>query len=134
MFVYIGILFILKHMDSTSVARILLQMLFSMKMYHWHTTSYARHQASDTFYKRAHEIIDRLVEAMVSRYGRVSQTLVTDRRFVVLTDDTASVFLEEFADYLRNVEFDSRKDSDLISIRDELLGITHQTIYLFGLQ
>lgn len=124
-------------MDPTNISRVLLQVLFTMKMYHWHTTSYSRHKATDFFYGEAHKLIDRFVEVMMSRYGRViaGSAPVTHKPLIAVTDANASRFLEDFADFLiRNVPMDPTADVDLISIRDDLLGVTRQTLYLFTLQ
>lgn len=123
-------------MDPTSVSRIFLQVLFNMKMYHWQTMYYSRHQATDFFYEEAHKTIDQFVEVMMSRYGRVMPVsdMIQTESMAAINDDNAPQLIESFSAYLNSLPLNPTKDSDLISLRDDLLITTQKTLYLFSLR
>lgn len=105
----------------------------NMKMYHWNTTSFARHKASDEFGGKLSSLVDKFVEVFVGRY-KVKPSLSNikiDSDF--LTDDGSEKLLIKSRDYL---EFLSKviKDTDLLTIRDELLSEVNQTLYLYQLK
>lgn len=105
----------------------------NMKIYHWNTTSFARHKASDEFGGKLSSLVDRFVEVFVGRY-KVKPSLSNikiDSEF--LTDDGSEKLLIKSRDYL---EFLSKviKDTDLLTIRDELLSEVNQTLYLYQLK
>lgn len=49
-----------------------LQLQAQTKILHWQTTSYSEHIAFDEFYKKSGEIIDKLMEAIQGKYGRIT--------------------------------------------------------------
>jgi DNA-binding ferritin-like protein len=105
----------------------------NIKIYHWNTTSFARHKASDEFGGKLSSLIDRFVEVFVGRY-KVKPSLSNikiDSEF--LTDEGSEKLLIKSRDYL---EFLSKviKDTDLLTIRDELLSEVNQTLYLYQLK
>ena len=48
-----------------------LQLQSQMKVLHWQTTSYAEHVAFGGFYDAADPLIDKLIEAIQGKYGRI---------------------------------------------------------------
>lgn len=124
--------------STTQVARILLQLLFNMKMYHWATQSYARHVASDAFNKEFHGLVDRFIETMSTRHGRVvaGGAPVTDQPISAVSDEEVSGLLDNFVHFLLDElekTLDRALDPDLVSMRDDMLALTRQTLYLFTL-
>lgn len=110
-------------------------MQMTIQVYHWMTTSYAAHKASDQLYKNILEIIDKFVEVHIGRYGR-PQTLNADSfRIRKMTDQTFVIYLRNCATYLESnlVEHLKPSDTDLFSIRDELVGTIHQCLYLLSM-
>lgn len=106
-----------------------------MKFYHWTTSRYSRHMASDEFLKVISNLIDNFVEIYQGKYGKIK--LTTNKNIVIdnLTDDNIANFLISFRNFLLNdlPRFIDQKDTDLLTIRDEMLGITNKTLYLFTL-
>ena len=54
------------HVQSKLVGT-LLEMLMTVKMYHWHTDSYAQHKATDELYERLNKHIDTFVEVLLGK-------------------------------------------------------------------
>jgi len=105
----------------------------NIKMYHWNTTSFSRHKATDEFGEKLLSLIDKFVEVFIGRYKvkPSSSNIKIDSDF--LTDDGSEKLLiksREYLEYLSKVI----KDSDLLNIRDELLSEVNQTLYLYQLK
>ena len=49
-----------------------LQTQAQMRILHWQTTSYAEHNAFGGFYDATGDIIDKIVEAIQGKYGRIT--------------------------------------------------------------
>ena len=111
-----------------------LQMLNTVKLYHWKTSSYAQHKATDELYSNLNTTIDTFVEIMLGKTG--SRINLTGTHSMPLLDYTdLSGFKKEvemYKDYLIgfSTEFDAKNDSDLLNVRDEMLGHLNQFTYL----
>jgi len=110
----------------------------NVRVYHWQTKRYARHVASGEHYSSVDGLIDQFVETLQGKYGRVylSNKVVLGNN----SDEQIIEFMKKFAEYL--IEeipkiLDSKKDSDLLNIRDEILGDINKNLaascYLFTL-
>jgi hypothetical protein len=109
-----------------------LQMLNTVKLYHWKTYSYAQHKATDELYSNLNSTIDKYVEIMLGKTG--SRVNLTGTKSYPLLDYTdVSDFkreVEMYKDYLIDLQVDSKKDTDLLNVRDEILGHLNQFTYL----
>lgn len=108
-----------------------------VKILHWQTTSYAEHKTLDGLYADLSGHIDEFVEIFMGKYGRViSQTNfnLTLQNYAVLPPMD---FMNQMTIYLIDelpIMLDSKKDTDLLNIRDEILGSINQTKYLLTLK
>jgi len=116
-----------------------IQFFFTMrdqiKLYHWQTVSYARHKATDEVIERLDKNIDRFVEVYIGKYGRPKMRTLT-YKLEQLTDKKASAYVHECIKVLQGVlvkGLTAEKDSDLFTIRDEMLADLDQLVYLFTL-
>ena len=103
------------------------------KLYHWNTTSFARHKATDEFDSTLQSILDKFVEVYIGRYSvkPVVKKLRLDE--TNLTDDGIVRLFIAVREYLKT--FDKKfTDTDLLNLRDELLANVNQTLYLFNLK
>ena len=116
------------------------EMTNTIKLYHWKTTSYAEHKATDELHEKLSENTDKFVEIMIGK-------LPTSRDRVQYRGDSIPIYdfqskqefikkLEHYISMLQdfNNRFDSKIDSDLLNIRDEMSGDINQTLYLFSLE
>ena len=110
---------------------VFMAVLNQVKIYHWQTKLYSRHIASDTFYTKLSLNVDRFIEIVQGKYGRV--VMPSDNKIVLdnQTDNGIVTLLNEFKRWLNDQQF-MTKDSDLATIKDDILGDINQTLYLFS--
>jgi DNA-binding ferritin-like protein len=111
-------------------------MLNTVKLYHWKTTSFAQHKATDELYAKLNESIDTFVETMLGKTG--SRVNLTNIKSIPLLDYTElsnfKNMVEQYKHYLigmsRDTILHSKTNTDLLNIRDEILGHLNQFTYL----
>lgn len=113
----------------------LLQMQQQLKIYHWQTKSYARHQAYGKAYDELAGLIDNFVEVHMGKYGRF-QLNHPAIELTDLSDSSAKEFVDSCVEFLISLteKLDSRSDTDLLNIRDEMLAVFNKLKYLMTLQ
>jgi len=113
----------------------LMQMQNQYKILHWQTMSFSQHKSFDEIVSSLSGHIDEFIETYMGKYGRViaagsfNITLANykDADFITLTDSYIN-FMIGLSSML-----DVSKDSDLLNIRDEILGSLNQLKYLLTL-
>ena len=113
----------------------LLTMHNQFKVYHWQTQkkvgSYAQHIAFGTAYDELGDHIDDFIEIYQGKKGVIMGKNGFTINLQNLNDDP-EIFIDEFVAYLTNNvsdTLDPNTDTDLLNIRDEMLGILNQTKY-----
>ena len=108
-----------------------------VKILHWQTTSYAEHKTLDGLYGDLSGHIDEFVEIFMGKYGRV----LAQNNFSLTLQNYASLppmdFMNQIAVYLIDElppMLDPSKDTDLLNLRDEMLGSVNKTKYLLTLK
>lgn len=108
-----------------------------IKLYHWQTESFARHKATDSVIDALDESIDKYVEVYMGKYGRPKLTARTNTVHVQnLSEKTIVRVIRSYIHFLES-ELTKKlgaRDTDLMNIRDEMLGELNQLMYLFTLQ
>ena len=103
------------------------------KLYHWNTTSFARHKATDEFDSTLQSILDKFVEVYVGRYSVKPAVKKLKLDESNLSDEGIVKLFIAVREYLKT--FDKKfTDTDLLNLRDELLANVNQTLYLFNLK
>ena len=113
-----------------------LQMLNTIKLYHWKTMSYATHKATDELYTSLGANIDLFVETMLGKKG--DRVHLTNVKHLPLLDYTnISDFkreIDKYKNYMINMNesktVDLKGNSDLLNIRDTILGDLNKFTYL----
>lgn len=108
-----------------------------VKILHWQTTSYAEHKTLDGLFDELGGNIDEFVETFMGKYGRV----MAQNSFNLSLQNYSALapmdLMNQMIAYL-SVELptmlDAQKDTDLLNIRDEILGNVNQTKYLLTLK
>ncbi len=112
-----------------------LEMLNAVKLFHWKTYSFAIHEATDKLYESLNKNIDRFMEVLI---GKMQNKIDIGKRTLTLkSTPTLESFKSEIISYKTYlVNLDNHKalktmsNSDLFSIRDEILGDLNLFLYL----
>ena len=107
-----------------------------IKLYHWQTKIYSRHKATDTVIEELDKNIDKYVEVYMGKYGRPRMTPRTNTIKVGnLSEGSIVKFIKTCISVLANDLVRGLKpaDTDLVNIRDEMMGELNQLLYLFTL-
>lgn len=115
---------------------IFLEMLLMVKLFHWKTTSFATHKATDELYAKLNANIDSFIEVLLGKSG--VRTDLTSHKQIRLVDvssvETLKREIEQFKSYLvnlnENATMKKMSNTDLYNIRDTILGDMNQFLYL----
>lgn len=108
----------------------------NIKLYHWTTSSFARHKGADGLFEEITELSDKFMETYMGKYGRpsvsersakVALKTLNDKSVVEYLRQRHRVLLEDLSKSIK------QEDTDLLNIRDEVLAKLSQTLYLFTL-
>jgi hypothetical protein len=118
---------------KSHIVRIFLEMLNTVKLYHWKTRSYAQHKATDELYEKLNGHVDTFIEVLLGKDE--SRIKLVEKRIELMDYSESSDFKEriyEYREFLMDMGkyFDSKRDTDLLNIRDEILGDINQFLYL----
>lgn len=104
-----------------------------IKLYHWQTGSFARHTATDALTATLDTNIDAFVESYMGRYGRPKVT--GSIKLHNFSESAAKSFVAQQTTYLTKVLPKTIKstDTDLLNLRDTILGDLTKVLYLFTL-
>lgn len=105
-----------------------------IRIFHWQTTSYAQHKAFDKAYKHLGDLIDEFVEVYMGKYGRSKASVSYNIELENLTDNYHET-IDGYISYLINITnvVNPIDDTDLLNIRDEMLGVLNRLKYLLTL-
>lgn len=123
-------------MNLSSNVNFLLSLQIQMKINHWQTKGFARHNAFGGFYDSLNDLIDTFVESAMGKYGRF--TLDNETKTIQLSNlseldmkgliNTVRESLIQISDQV------DQTDTDLLNIRDEMLGELNKLSYLLTLE
>jgi DNA-binding ferritin-like protein len=125
--------------DKQQIVCYMLQMLMTVKLYHWNTISYASHKATDDLYTRLNTLIDQFVEILLGKNNK-GKNIILDTKSLFLKSfkDNKSFEkeIEEYKKYMMNLseKFNQKENSDLLNIRDEILSELNKISYLLTLK
>ena len=118
------------------IAVVFLEMLIMVKLFHWKTTSYATHKATDDLYTKLNANIDSFIEILLGKSG--SRIDLMSNKQIKLVDlsnqESLKREVEYFKEYLvslnDNKAMQTMTNTDLFNIRDTILGDLNQFLYL----
>lgn len=116
-----------------------MEVLMMVKLYHWKTHSYSQHKATDDFYGSLNGHMDEFIEILMGKTNtRIDLMKHKTIKLIDLTNmDQFKVKLEDFKTYLVNLDqtafIKSMLNTDLLNIRDEILGDVNKLLYLLTL-
>lgn len=107
------------------------------RMLHWQTKSYAKHNAYGGIYESLDGLIDEFIETYMGKYGRV--TFESGEGTIILKNTESldlNSFIKENISWLKSLtqKLNPENDSDLLNIRDEVMGSLNKLRYLLTLK
>ena len=123
-----------------NIIMLCLQILNTIKLYHWKTMKYSEHKATDELYDDLNGKIDEFVEVLMGKDGK--RINLSGKKSIKLEDfnnlTSLKKYIENAKKYLINMtnskNIGSSENSDLLNIRDEILGILNKFTYLLTLE
>lgn len=103
-----------------------------MKLYHWKTKSHPRHEAVDKFLTDFDDKIDKFVEELLGgREHNIDDSF--EINFISLTDASAKTYVINYRNWVRDElpKLLNENETNLMNIKDEILGDINKMIYLF---
>ncbi len=108
----------------------LTEMLHAVKLHHWRTHNYSVHKATDNLHEALSEQVDSFVEKLLgSQNTRATLTHMPLHSYNSLPELKRRV--EHYKRYLQGMP--ASLGTDLLNIRDELLGSLNQFSYMLSL-
>jgi DNA-binding ferritin-like protein len=131
------------NMTKKQIVRYMLQMLITVKLYHWNTLSFSVHKATDDLYGELNTLIDQFVEVLLGKGENVSEK----KKHEILNTKTLHLksfkdnggFKKEIDSYKRFMinlgkQFNQSENSDILNVRDEILATLNKMSYLLTLK
>ena len=122
--------------SAIKIVPMFLHMLNSVKLYHWKTTSYSTHKATDELYDSLNSKIDHFVEVMLGKDELGGRSKLLNVNIVKLDSFSIKKQVEHYKSFLLNLSndttFSAPLNVDLLAIRDEILADLNKFLYLLG--
>jgi len=117
------------------IQTMMLQMQNQYKIFHWQTTSFSQHKSFDEIVSSLISNIDEFIETYMGKYGRVIASNTFNLTLGNYKDSDFNAVTDAYINFLIGLgtQLDSTKDTDLLNIRDEILGSLNQLKYLLTL-
>ena len=118
------------------MSRVIAQLIYlqmQVRIFHWQTKSYARHEALGKFYESFDDLLDNFVETYQGIFGRIGFAQSLELKNLEDSTNLENIFNNAIA-ILRNEAPDIDEHSDLINIRDEMIGQMDRLKYLLTLE
>ena len=119
-----------------------LHMLNTVKLYHWKTTNFATHKATDELYSSLNSKIDEFVEVMLGKDELGGRSKLLNVHMIKLdgfgNNASFKKEIEVYKTFLLNMSedpvFSALMHADLLAIRDEILADLNKFLYLLSLE
>ena len=122
-----------------------LELLNTIKIYHWSTLSYPTHKATDELHEKLSELVDSFIEIYIGHCARGKGNGVPVFRFKSEKDasiefceckslDAFCKVLDDNIVHLEGLTDRLNGYTDLVNIRDEMVGALAQALYLLRLK
>ncbi len=112
------------------------QIQIQWRFLHWQTFGDAKHRLYGEIYDGLGDLLDEFTETMMGKYGRPE----FDSEFSIMFQDISTLNMQNFIDGITEFlvsmsdQLDSRYDTDLLNLRDEMLGLINKSKYLLTLK
>lgn len=118
-----------------------LHMLNTVKLYHWKTTSFSTHKATDELYGGLNDKLDEFVEVMLGKNGMNRERILNVKSVNLSSYSSNDMFKKQIEDYINallnlsnDTAFNTLANTDLLAIRDEIVALLNKFLYLLTLK
>lgn len=123
-------------MNLNSNINLFLGLQCQLKINHWQTKGFARHQAFGSTYDDLQALVDSFVEEAMGKYGRF---MLDDETSTIQLANLSDLDLKGFINTIREalIQITSQveeTDTNLLNLRDEMLGLVNKLSYLLTLE
>jgi len=133
---------------ANELIRYFLELLNTIKIYHWSTLSYPTHKATDELHTKLSELVDSFIEIYIGHCSRIRGRGIPVFQFkhsrrgkgsltsipLITSLDAFCKFLDENIGNLNGLTKKLDGYTDLVNIRDEMVAALAQTLYLLRLK
>jgi len=106
------------------------ELQLNIKLYHWTTDSYSNHKTTNKLLEKLSDLIDSFVEKYMGAFSRPVMKIGSNVPIQNMSKSKYIKLLKQAQDYLRgDLEKVISKNSELLNIRDEMLGELDQALY-----
>lgn len=122
-------------MGCENIIEVFFHIQHTVKLYHWQTTSYARHMATCNLNATIGPLIDQFIEVYMGRYKRPRFDDGLSLKIEQLSDEAMVDAIQYYVKFMKNEVPKSLRssDTDLLNINDEMIAALNKTLYLFTL-
>jgi hypothetical protein len=113
---------------SRHITLYFLEVLNSIKLFHWNTSSFAAHKAADQLHEKLSELVDKFVEIILR--DKSLHSFKVNLPLFNPSKPNLVRYLSKFDSYILSLLL----DNDLSNIRDEMSAEIHQFFYLLKLR
>lgn len=123
-------------MENSDVILKLVQIQQQLRFLHWQTKSFAKHKAYGEIYSSLDELIDTFAESCMGKHGRPSFSGGYNIQGSDISELSMQEFIDDTVSFLVGLtdKYDPKMDSDLLNLRDEMLGEFNKLKYLLTLK
>lgn len=123
-------------MNIASNVNFFLGLQLQLKINHWQTKGLGRHQAFGMAYDELQDLTDTFVEEAMGKYGRF---VLDDETKTITFSNLSELDIKSFINAVREalIQFTDQvdpTDTNLLNIRDEMLGLINKLSYLLTLE
>ena len=123
-------------MNLSSNVNFFLGLQCQVKIMHWQTKGYARHKALDDTFGELLDLVDTFVEEAMGKYGRFKLDENTNTiKLANLSELDPKAMVKTVCEALIQITDQVEEtDTNLLNIRDEMLGLFNKLNYLLTLE
>lgn len=116
-----------------SIVHTFLTVQIQVKTFHWQTYSYSKHKTSDSIYEEFLKKTDEFVEVYMGQQNKRVDFSKIHRSITLknISEKDMTRILKNFGTFLSSLK---GLTTDLMNLRDEMLGIVHRGLYLLSLK
>lgn len=123
-------------MNLNSNVNLFLGLHAQLKIFHWQTKGYSRHQAFADIRSQLDLLMDEFVEQFMGQYGRFQLDDNTKNiNLINLSESKPTEMAETMCQALKQMTSQiNPEDTNLLNLRDEILGLIQKMKYLLTLE